>query len=75
MLQGMTWILFRRMKEYAHKVVSQAALKKLQNHMQYLGSEMAAVSLFSSKTCDAEKKSIGEALILGGVRGIIMTGG
>ena len=67
------------MKEYAHKVVSQAALKKLQNHMRYVGSEMAPVSLFSSKACDDEKKSIGDALILTGddwsVRGIIMSGG
>jgi len=64
------------MKEYAHKVVLLAAVK---NHMWYLGSEMAPVSLFSSKACDDEKKSIVEALILGGddwsVREIIMSGG
>jgi len=68
-------MLFRRMKEYAHKVVSQAALKKLQNHVWYLGSEMAPLSQFSSKASDDEKKSIVEALILSGddwsVRGII----
>ena len=68
------------MKEYAHKVVSQAALKKLQNHLRYLDSEMAPVPLFSSThDCDEEKKSIVEALILSGdlwsVRGIIMSGG
>ena len=61
------------MKEYAHKIVLQAALK---NHMWYLGSEMAPVSLFSSKACDDEKKSIVEALILSGddwsVQGIII---
>jgi len=55
------------------------ALKKLQNHMRYLGSEMAPVSLFSSKACDDQKKSIVEALILSGddwsVRGIIISGG
>ena len=72
-------MLFRRMKEYAHKVISQAALKKLQNDMRYLGSEMAPVSLFFIKASDDEKNSIGEALILSGddwsVRGIKMSGG
>lgn len=69
-------MLFRRMKEYANinKVVSQAALRKLQNHTWYLGSEMAPLSLFSSKVSDEEKKSIVEAMILSGddwrVRGI-----
>jgi len=57
-----------------NKVVSQAALKKLQNHMWYLGLEMAPLSLFSCKASDDEK-SIVEALILSGddwnVRGII----
>src|SRR6218665_1476947 len=43
-------MLFKGMKKYAHKIVSQAALNKLQNHMWYLGSEMAPVSLFSSKS-------------------------
>src|SRR6218665_605286 len=61
-------------KKYINKVVSQAALKKLQNHMWYLGSEMAPLSLFSSKVCDKEKKSIVGAMILSGddcnVRGI-----
>src|SRR6218665_3711753 len=51
-------------KKYINKVVSQAALKKLQNHMWYLGSEMAPLSLFSSKVCDKEKKSIVGAMIL-----------
>jgi len=64
-------MLFRRMKEYAHKIVLQAAVK---NHMWYPGSEMAPVSLFSNK-----KKSIVEALILSGddwsVRGIKMSSG
>jgi len=60
-------MLFRRMKEYANKVVLQAALKKLQNRiMWYLGSKMATLSLFSSKASDDEKKSIVEALILSG---------
>src|SRR6218665_663472 len=67
-------MLFRRMKEFAHKVVSQADIKKFQNHMCYLGSEMAPLSLFSSKVFDDEKMSIVEALILSGdvwsVRGI-----
>ena len=62
-----------------NKVISQAAVKKLQNHMQYYGSEMAPVSLFFSEASDDEKNSIGEALILSGddwsVRGIIMSGG
>jgi len=49
-----------------NKVVSQAALKKLQNHMWYLGSEMAPLSLFSSKISDDEKKLIVEAMILSG---------
>ena len=49
-----------------NKVISQAALKKLQNHMwyMYLGSEMAPLSLFSSKVCEKEKKSIVGAMIL-----------
>ena len=57
-----------------YKVVSQAALKKLQNHMWYLGSEMAPLSLFSSKVSDKENKSIVGAMILSrdhcNVRGI-----
>src|SRR6218665_3805964 len=61
-------------KKYINKVVSQAALKKLQNHMWYLGSEMAPLSLFSSKVSDKEKKSIVGAMIRSGddcsVRGI-----
>ena len=69
-------MLFRRLKEYSNinEVVSQAAVKKLQNHTWYLGSEMAGLSLFSSKVSDEEKKSIVEAMIHSGddwsVRGI-----
>lgn len=69
-------MLFKRIKQYAeiNKVVSQAALKKLQNHTWYLGSEMVPLSLFSSKVSDEEKMSIVEAMILSGddwnVRGI-----
>src|SRR6218665_1129077 len=49
-----------------NKIVSQAALKKLQNHMWYLGSEMAPLSLFSSRVSDDEKKAIVEAMNLSG---------
>ncbi|XP_047123055.1 uncharacterized protein LOC124806322 [Hydra vulgaris] len=61
-------MLFQRIKRYAevHKIVSQAALKKLQNHMWYLGTEMVPLSLFSSKVSDEEKKLIAEAMILSG---------
>ena len=79
MIQRMTWMLFRRMREYAHNVVSQAALKKLQKHLWYLGSEMAPLSLFSSKASDDQKKSIVKTLILSGddwsVRGNHMSSG
>jgi hypothetical protein len=69
-------MLFRKIKRYAeiNKIVSQAALKKLQNHTWYLGSELVPLSLFSSKVSDEEKKLIVEAMICSGddwsVRGI-----
>jgi hypothetical protein len=69
-------MLFRRISQYTvvNKVISQAALKKLQNHTWYLGSEMIPLSLFSSKVSDEEKKLIVEAMIRSGnnwsVRGI-----
>jgi len=58
-------ILFRKIKQYAdiNKVVSQAAIKKLQNHTWYLGSEMVPLALFSNKVSDEEKKLIVEAMI------------
>ena len=63
---GTDLMLYRRIKEYANitKVVSQVALQKLQNHMWNLGSEMAPLSLFSSKVSDDEKKSIVGAMML-----------
>ena len=69
-------MLFTRIKQYSEikKVISNAAMKKLQNHTWYLGSEMIPLSLFSDRVCDTEKKLIVEAMIQSGadwsVRGI-----
>ena len=69
-------MLFTRIKQYSeiNKVISNAAMKKLQNHTWYLGSEMIPLSLFSDRVCDTEKKLIVEAMIQSGadwsVRGI-----
>ena len=49
-----------------YKVVSQAALKKLQNHMWNLDSEISQLSLFSCKVSGDGKKSTVEAMILSG---------
>ena len=58
-------MLFKRFTEYAgiNKFVSQAVLKKLRNHLWYLGSEMVPLSLFSSKVSDEEKILIVEAMV------------
>ncbi|XP_047137760.1 uncharacterized protein LOC124814274 [Hydra vulgaris] len=61
-------MLFTRIKQYSenNKVISNAAIKKLQNHTWYLGSEMIPLSLFSDLVCDTEKKLIVEAIIQSG---------
>ena len=47
-------MIFTRIKQYSeiNKVISNAAMKKLQNHTWYLGSEMIPLSLFSDKFMD-----------------------
>jgi hypothetical protein len=46
--------------------VARAAMKKLKNHLWYLGPEMVPLSLFSSKVADEEKKRMVEAMLLNG---------
>jgi len=68
--------LLKRIRQYEeiNTTVSQAAMKKLKNHLWYLGSEMVALSLFSSKISNEEKRLITETMVhCGGdwtVRGI-----
>jgi hypothetical protein len=57
-----------------NNTVSEAAMKKLENHLWYLGPEMIPLSLFSSKISSEEKKLIAESMVHHGadwsVRGI-----
>src|ERR1044072_9120316 len=58
-------LLFRRLKQYSdiNIVVSNAVMKKLQNHTWYLGAEMLPLSLFSHNVSVEEKKLIVEAMV------------
>ena len=60
--------LLRKFKMYenVNKEVSQAATRKLQNHLWYLGPEMVPLSLFSTKVSDEEKRLIVSKLIQSG---------
>ena len=50
-------LLFNRINQYAavNKMVSDSAMKKLRNHLWYLGPEMVPLALFSSKISVNEK--------------------
>jgi hypothetical protein len=52
--------LFKQLKQYAvvNKGVSEAALKKLENHLWYVGPELVPLSLFSDKISTEEKRLI-----------------
>ena len=57
--------LCKQIKQYSsvNKVVSKSALKKFENHLWYLGSELLPLSLFSSKITSEEKGLIADAMV------------
>ena len=69
-------LLYNRIKQYVdiNKTVSDAAMKKLQNHLWYLGSELVPLALFCSKVSVDEKCLMAQAMADSGadwsIRGI-----
>ena len=61
-------LLFKRIKQYTaiNSTVAEAAMKKLKNHLWYIGSEMIPLSIFSDKVSGSEKMMIVERMILSG---------
>ena len=57
--------LFNQIKQYAKidKTVSDAAMKKLKNHLWYLGSEMVPFVLFSDKISADDKRLVAQAMV------------
>lgn len=53
-------LLYKHIKQYAeiNKDVADAALKKVENHLWYVGPELVALALFSSKVSVEEKRCI-----------------